>query len=186
LEEVAVLDGCEGVRASLAHPSEGVIVVLVDDGAVFLDDAQHGADLIGEVVIEGVCAADVLGKTDPAVHAGQEPVDAGAIHVAVVVGVFVFGADIRAVVDVAGDLGHAPYCLAGQDAPACVIVGVSAGGSGGAVPVPAREAVAAVVAEVLEPVGDEGGEEVSWELLSRNELHLVRSAPAPVKAKKRA
>jgi hypothetical protein len=32
----------------------------------------------------------------------------------------------------------------------------------------------------------EGGEEVSWELLSRNELHLVRSAPAPVKAKKRA
>ena len=35
-------------------------------------------------------------------------------------------------------------------------------------------------------LGVEGGEEVSWELLSRSELHLVRSAPAPVKAKKRA
>jgi hypothetical protein len=35
-------------------------------------------------------------------------------------------------------------------------------------------------------LGVEGGEEVSWELLSRDELHLVRSAPAPVKARKRA
>ena len=35
-------------------------------------------------------------------------------------------------------------------------------------------------------LGVEGGEEVSWELLSREELHLVRKSPAPVKAKKRA
>jgi hypothetical protein len=35
-------------------------------------------------------------------------------------------------------------------------------------------------------LGVEGGEEVSWELLSRDELHLVRSAPPPVKARKRA
>jgi len=34
-------------------------------------------------------------------------------------------------------------------------------------------------------LGIEGGEEVSWELLSRSELHLVRSAPPPVKARKR-
>ncbi len=34
-------------------------------------------------------------------------------------------------------------------------------------------------------LGVEGGEEVSWELLDRNELHLVRAAPAPLKAKKR-
>ena len=33
-------------------------------------------------------------------------------------------------------------------------------------------------------LGVEGGEEVSWELLSRSELHLVRSAPPPVKARK--
>lgn len=35
-------------------------------------------------------------------------------------------------------------------------------------------------------LGVEGGEEVSWELLSRSELHLVRSVPPPVKARKRA
>jgi hypothetical protein len=35
-------------------------------------------------------------------------------------------------------------------------------------------------------LGVEGGEEVTWELLSRAELHLVRKSPAPVKAKKRA
>jgi len=34
-------------------------------------------------------------------------------------------------------------------------------------------------------LGVEGGEEVSWELLDRKELHLVRAAPPPVKAKKR-
>ena len=34
-------------------------------------------------------------------------------------------------------------------------------------------------------IGVEVGEEVSWELLDRKELHLVRAAPAPVKAKKR-
>ena len=34
-------------------------------------------------------------------------------------------------------------------------------------------------------LGVEGGEEVSWELLDRKELHLVRPAPPPVKAKKR-
>lgn len=34
-------------------------------------------------------------------------------------------------------------------------------------------------------IGIEGGETVSWELLARNELRLVRSAPSPVKAKKR-
>jgi hypothetical protein len=34
-------------------------------------------------------------------------------------------------------------------------------------------------------LGVEGGEEVSWELLDRNELHLVRTAPPHVKAKKR-
>ena len=35
-------------------------------------------------------------------------------------------------------------------------------------------------------LGIEGGEEVSWELLDRKELHLVRKAPAKLKAKKRA
>ena len=34
-------------------------------------------------------------------------------------------------------------------------------------------------------LGVEGGEEVSWELLDRTELHLVRTAPPPLKAKKR-
>ena len=34
-------------------------------------------------------------------------------------------------------------------------------------------------------LGVEGGEEVSWELLDRNELHLVRAAPPPLKARKR-
>jgi len=187
LEEVAVLDTIlVGVLAVPADAAEGVIIVLVDDGAVLLDDLEHGTDLVGEVVIEGGRVVDGLGEADPAVHAGQEPVDAGAVHGTVIIGILVLGADVRAVIDVAGDLGRAPYCLAGQDASAGVIVIVGAGGSGGAVPVPAVEPVTAVVAEVLEPAGDEGGEDVSWELLSRNELHLVRSAPAPVKAKKRA
>jgi hypothetical protein len=35
-------------------------------------------------------------------------------------------------------------------------------------------------------LGIQGGEEVSWELLERKELHLVRKAPAPLKAKTRA
>ena len=35
-------------------------------------------------------------------------------------------------------------------------------------------------------LGIQGGEEVSWELLERKELHLVRKAPAPLKAKRRA
>jgi len=35
-------------------------------------------------------------------------------------------------------------------------------------------------------LGIVGGEEVSWELIGRKELHLVRASPAPVKAKKRA
>lgn len=35
-------------------------------------------------------------------------------------------------------------------------------------------------------LGIQGGEEVSWELLERKELHLVRKSPAPVKAKRRA
>jgi hypothetical protein len=35
-------------------------------------------------------------------------------------------------------------------------------------------------------LGVHGGEEVSWELLDRNELHLVRSAPSKVKAQRRA
>ena len=35
-------------------------------------------------------------------------------------------------------------------------------------------------------LGVEGGEQVSWELLSRNELHLLRVSPAPVKTKRRA
>lgn len=35
-------------------------------------------------------------------------------------------------------------------------------------------------------IGVQGGEEVSWELLSRNELHLVRKSPTPIKVKKRA
>ena len=34
-------------------------------------------------------------------------------------------------------------------------------------------------------LGIEGGEEVSWELLDRSELHLVRAAPPPAGAKKR-
>ena len=34
-------------------------------------------------------------------------------------------------------------------------------------------------------LGIEGGEEVSWELLDRSELHLVRASPPPVRAKKR-
>jgi hypothetical protein len=35
-------------------------------------------------------------------------------------------------------------------------------------------------------LGIQGGEEVSWELLERNELHLVRKSPAPLKAKRHA
>ena len=35
-------------------------------------------------------------------------------------------------------------------------------------------------------LGIQGGEEVSWELLERKELHLVRKAPPPPKAKRRA
>ena len=35
-------------------------------------------------------------------------------------------------------------------------------------------------------LGIEGGEEVSWELLDRKELHLVRKAPGTLKARKRA
>jgi hypothetical protein len=35
-------------------------------------------------------------------------------------------------------------------------------------------------------IGVQGGEEVSWELLARNELHLVRTSPSPGKAKSRA
>jgi hypothetical protein len=35
-------------------------------------------------------------------------------------------------------------------------------------------------------LGIQGGEEVSWELLDRRELHLVRKSLAPLKAKKRA
>jgi hypothetical protein len=35
-------------------------------------------------------------------------------------------------------------------------------------------------------IGVEGGEEVSWELLSRDELHLVRSSPPAAKTKRRA
>ncbi len=35
-------------------------------------------------------------------------------------------------------------------------------------------------------LGIQGGEEVSWELLERKELHLVRKDPAPPKAKRRA
>lgn len=35
-------------------------------------------------------------------------------------------------------------------------------------------------------LGIRGGERVSWELLERKELHLVRKSPVPLKAKKRA
>jgi len=35
-------------------------------------------------------------------------------------------------------------------------------------------------------LGIHGGEEVSWELLERKELHLVRKSPTPPKAKRRA
>jgi len=35
-------------------------------------------------------------------------------------------------------------------------------------------------------LGIQGGEEVSWELLERRELHLVRTSPARPKAKRRA
>lgn len=35
-------------------------------------------------------------------------------------------------------------------------------------------------------LGIQGGEEVSWELLERKELHLVRKSPARLKAKRRA
>ncbi len=35
-------------------------------------------------------------------------------------------------------------------------------------------------------LGIQGGEEVSWELLERKELHLVRKSPAMLKAKRRA
>ena len=34
-------------------------------------------------------------------------------------------------------------------------------------------------------LGVQGGEAVSWELLSRSELHLIRHEPAAIKAKKR-
>ncbi len=161
MEEVAVFDTLEGAGAVYADPTEGIIVVLVDDGAVLLDDAQHGSDVIGEVVIEGGRAIDGLGEADPSIHAGQEPVDTGAVHGTVIIGVLIFGADVRAVVDVAGDLGRAPDGLAGQDTPARVIVVVSAGGSGGAVPVPAREPVASVVAEVLDAALDAAADEAS-------------------------
>ena len=35
-------------------------------------------------------------------------------------------------------------------------------------------------------LGIQGGEEVSWELLERKELHLVRNSPTLPKAKRRA
>ena len=35
-------------------------------------------------------------------------------------------------------------------------------------------------------LGIQGGEEVSWELLERKELHLVRKSPSTLKAKRRA
>jgi len=35
-------------------------------------------------------------------------------------------------------------------------------------------------------LGIQGGEEVSWELLERKELHLIRKSPTPLKAKKSA
>lgn len=35
-------------------------------------------------------------------------------------------------------------------------------------------------------LGVRGGEDVSWELLDRKELHLVRKSPATLKAKRRA
>ncbi len=35
-------------------------------------------------------------------------------------------------------------------------------------------------------LGVEGGESVSWELLTRDELHLVRHASPPAKTKRRA
>lgn len=35
-------------------------------------------------------------------------------------------------------------------------------------------------------LGIQGGEEVSWELLERKELHLIRKNPPPLKAKRRA
>ncbi len=35
-------------------------------------------------------------------------------------------------------------------------------------------------------LGIQGGEAVSWELLERKELHLVRKSPTPPKAKRRA
>ena len=35
-------------------------------------------------------------------------------------------------------------------------------------------------------IGIQGGEEVSWELMERKELHLIRKSPPPLKAKKRA
>ena len=35
-------------------------------------------------------------------------------------------------------------------------------------------------------IGVQGGEAVSWELLDRKELHLLRITPPPAKAKRRA
>ena len=35
-------------------------------------------------------------------------------------------------------------------------------------------------------IGIQGGEEVSWELMERKELHLIRKSPPQLKAKKRA
>ena len=35
-------------------------------------------------------------------------------------------------------------------------------------------------------LGIQGGEEVSWELLERKELHLIRKSPTPPKAKRHA
>ena len=35
-------------------------------------------------------------------------------------------------------------------------------------------------------LGIQGAEEVSWELLERRDLHLVRKSPAPLKAIRRA
>jgi hypothetical protein len=35
-------------------------------------------------------------------------------------------------------------------------------------------------------LGIQGGEDVSWEVLDRKELHLIRKSPASLKAKSRA
>ncbi len=75
LEGVAVADVLEAVLP--ADVSKRVVVVLVDDGAVFVDDLLDTADRIAEVVVEcGLAVLVVVDEADALVQLGEDPVDA--------------------------------------------------------------------------------------------------------------